>query len=84
MTVYAFAVSFSVAGNPKHSLRQTLKWYVHTWYALMFSILISLTKSPSGHLQKEEPVEKTNPFGTLKPEIELSDNTFQFPKCQIR
>jgi centromere/kinetochore protein ZW10 len=39
--------------------------------------------SPSGHLGNEEPVENTSSFGTLKPEIELSENTFQFPKCQI-
>jgi len=41
-------------------------------------------QSPSGHLGNEEPMENTNSFGTLKPEIELSENTFQFPKCQIR
>ena len=41
-------------------------------------------QSPSGHLGNEEPLENTNSFGTLKPEIELSENTFQFPKCQIR
>ncbi|PNF35888.1 hypothetical protein B7P43_G08563 [Cryptotermes secundus] len=39
--------------------------------------------SPSRHLEIEETMEDIKHFDTLKPEIKLSDNTFQFPKCQI-
>ncbi|XP_021924809.1 centromere/kinetochore protein zw10 homolog isoform X2 [Zootermopsis nevadensis] len=37
---------------------------------------------PSVELVKEESVD-TKHFDILKPEIKLSNNTFQFPKCQI-
>jgi hypothetical protein len=54
----------------------------------MLSELVSSTvlswQVPSMELVKEESVKDVKPFDSLKPEMKLSDNTFQFPKCQIR
>jgi hypothetical protein len=51
---------------------------------LVFSGFNLSWQVPSTDLEEEGSVKDMTRFDDLKPEIKLSDNTFQFPKCQIR